>query len=86
MANPELAIYIVTAAFWASFGVTRLVLRSRESKTAAPPAPAASASKEATAPYSRARARAEEGLLKRAFGQAYLDYMAHTRRFVPGIY
>jgi protein-S-isoprenylcysteine O-methyltransferase Ste14 len=32
------------------------------------------------------RARAEESLLDRAFGQSYRDYRLGTRRFVPGIY
>lgn len=32
------------------------------------------------------RARAEETVLTQAFGQAYRDYCARTRRFVPGIY
>jgi protein-S-isoprenylcysteine O-methyltransferase Ste14 len=32
------------------------------------------------------RARAEEKLLTRAFGDAYRTYSAHTARFVPGVY
>jgi len=32
------------------------------------------------------RARAEETLLTKAFGNAYREYFARTRRFVPGIY
>ena len=32
------------------------------------------------------RARAEEKVLKQAFGRAYDEYCAHTRRFIPGIY
>ena len=32
------------------------------------------------------RARVEEPLLVQAFGHAYRDYMARTRRFIPGIY
>ena len=32
------------------------------------------------------RARVEEPLLVHAFGHAYRDYMARTRRFIPGIY
>ena len=32
------------------------------------------------------RARAEETILQQAFGPAYLEYCARTRRFVPGIY
>ena len=32
------------------------------------------------------RARAEEALLLRVFGQPYRDYCARTRRFVPGVY
>lgn len=32
------------------------------------------------------RARAEETLLEKAFGQAYVGYRARTRRFVPFIY
>ena len=32
------------------------------------------------------RARAEEALLERAFGDSYRKYIARTRRFVPGIY
>jgi len=32
------------------------------------------------------RARAEEGILLAAFGDAYRDYAARTKRFFPGIY
>jgi len=32
------------------------------------------------------RARAEEGVLARAFGNAYVDYCARTKRFIPGVY
>src|SRR5262245_33065550 len=32
------------------------------------------------------RARAEEEVLTRAFGERYRRFMAHTRRFVPGLY
>ncbi len=32
------------------------------------------------------RARAEEGVLARAFGAAYTDYCARTKRFIPGVY
>ncbi|MBW8883930.1 MAG: isoprenylcysteine carboxylmethyltransferase family protein [Planctomycetia bacterium] len=32
------------------------------------------------------RARAEESLLDRAFGQSYRDYRQRTRRFIPGVY
>ena len=32
------------------------------------------------------RARAEENLLARVFGDAYRDYREHTSRFVPGVY
>lgn len=32
------------------------------------------------------RARAEEKLLIAGFGNEYLDYCRHTRRFVPGLY
>jgi protein-S-isoprenylcysteine O-methyltransferase Ste14 len=32
------------------------------------------------------RARAEEHILARAFGTAYADYCARTKRFVPGVY
>ena len=32
------------------------------------------------------RARAEEGVLMQAFGEAYTSYMARTKRFIPGIY
>ena len=32
------------------------------------------------------RARAEEAVLKQAFGPSYREYCARTRRFVPGIY
>lgn len=32
------------------------------------------------------RARAEERLLTQAFGDQYRRFMAHTRRFVPGLY
>jgi protein-S-isoprenylcysteine O-methyltransferase Ste14 len=32
------------------------------------------------------RARAEEALLTKAFGETYRKYSARTRRFVPGIY
>ena len=32
------------------------------------------------------RARAEEAILARAFGAAYVDYRARTKRFLPGVY
>ena len=32
------------------------------------------------------RARSEEAILARAFGQTYREYRARTRRFVPGLY
>ena len=32
------------------------------------------------------RARAEEAILARAFGAAYVDYCAGTKRFLPGVY
>jgi protein-S-isoprenylcysteine O-methyltransferase Ste14 len=32
------------------------------------------------------RARAEEALLERIFGPSYREYIARTRRFVPGVY
>lgn len=32
------------------------------------------------------RARAEEAVLARAFGAAYTDYCARTRRFIPGVH
>src|SRR5262249_19518875 len=32
------------------------------------------------------RARAEEKLLTGAFGPAYRDYVARSRRFIPGVY
>jgi protein-S-isoprenylcysteine O-methyltransferase Ste14 len=32
------------------------------------------------------RARAEESVLLSVFGDAYRAYMAHTRRFIPGVY
>ena len=32
------------------------------------------------------RARAEEKLLEQSFGDAYRQYRAHTRRFLPGLY
>jgi protein-S-isoprenylcysteine O-methyltransferase Ste14 len=32
------------------------------------------------------RARAEEAVLARAFGAAYTDYSARTKRFIPGVY
>ena len=32
------------------------------------------------------RARSEEALMRRAFGSAYTQYCARTRRFVPGLY
>ena len=35
---------------------------------------------------SGARARAEEAILGRAFGAAYAEYCARTKRFIPGIY
>ncbi|HEY2323173.1 MAG TPA: isoprenylcysteine carboxylmethyltransferase family protein [Thermoanaerobaculia bacterium] len=35
---------------------------------------------------SELRARSEEVLLKRAFGDAYVDYSKHTRRFIPFVY
>jgi protein-S-isoprenylcysteine O-methyltransferase Ste14 len=35
---------------------------------------------------SELRARAEEPLLERAFGEEYRDYRRRTKRFVPGVY
>jgi len=35
---------------------------------------------------SELRARSEEALLRRAFGNAYTDYSRRTKRFVPGVY
>ena len=35
---------------------------------------------------SEVRARLEERLLHRAFGQTYADYSLRTKRFIPGIY
>lgn len=32
------------------------------------------------------RARAEEGVLRQAFGDTYQAYCARTRRFIPGVY
>ena len=32
------------------------------------------------------RARAEEPLLERAFGDTYRDYRRRTKRFIPGVY
>jgi protein-S-isoprenylcysteine O-methyltransferase Ste14 len=32
------------------------------------------------------RGRAEEGVLREAFGEAYRTYCARTRRFIPGLY
>jgi protein-S-isoprenylcysteine O-methyltransferase Ste14 len=32
------------------------------------------------------RGRAEEKLLSKTFGDAYRDYLAKTKRFVPGVY
>lgn len=32
------------------------------------------------------RAHAEEAVLARAFGRAYVDYCARTKRFLPGLY
>jgi protein-S-isoprenylcysteine O-methyltransferase Ste14 len=32
------------------------------------------------------RARSEERILARAFGQAYRDYAVRVKRFVPGVY
>lgn len=201
MANIDLALYAEHIAFWSAFGLTRLILRSRERNGTSTPEPAAASQQETTAPFSRAllavhmlafavmyfgvanavlprraplwfpgqrmvasiviaggaalvvwalvyfrswrfrakleeghklatggpfrtvrhpiymglnllalgtalwapttllrvafvlvvvgsdlRARAEETLLERAFGPSYREYMARTRRFVPGIY
>ncbi|HXT68271.1 MAG TPA: hypothetical protein VN700_00840 [Vicinamibacterales bacterium] len=58
MANPELALYIVTAAGLA----------------------------QSSCCWPATCARAEERLMEPAFAQTYRDYMAHTRRFIPGIY
>ena len=35
---------------------------------------------------SELRARSEESLLRRAFGDAYVEYTKRTKRFIPGIY
>jgi protein-S-isoprenylcysteine O-methyltransferase Ste14 len=35
---------------------------------------------------SELRARSEESLLRRAFGDAYVEYTKKTKRFIPGIY
>jgi len=35
---------------------------------------------------SELRARSEEHLLRRAFGERYADYTKRTKRFIPGIY
>ena len=35
---------------------------------------------------SELRARTEEGVLARAFGDAYIDYCGRTKRFIPGLY
>src|SRR5262249_5678348 len=32
------------------------------------------------------RARSEEALLKQAFGPVYVEYSAHTKRFIPFVY
>ena len=35
---------------------------------------------------SELRARSEEALLRRAFGDAYIEYSKGTKRFIPGVY
>jgi len=49
MRNPDLLLYVAHVAFWASFGITRKLLRCKVDA----PSSTAAASKEYTAPYSR---------------------------------
>lgn len=53
MPNYDFVIYGVHTAFWASFGVTRMVLQRREPASNAHVEPAPGADSEASAPYSR---------------------------------
>src|SRR5260370_36960557 len=50
----DLSIYLVHAAYWSSFGITLIVLRSLERKAAGASGPAPVAKEEKTAPFSRA--------------------------------
>jgi len=49
MRNPDLLLYVVHIAFWASFGITRKLLRGKPEA----PSSAVATSKEYTAPFSR---------------------------------
>ena len=54
MANIDLALYVEHAAFWSVFGLTRLVLRSRERDGISTSEAAVVSNLETTAPFSRA--------------------------------
>src|SRR5262245_3616749 len=54
MPNIDYSIYFVQGAFWASFGLTRLILRAREPNADRPREKAAAATPEVTAKFSRA--------------------------------
>jgi len=49
----DFAIYIVHWGFWGAFGITRIILRSRDRKNSRAPDPAPVSQKENTAPFSR---------------------------------
>jgi protein-S-isoprenylcysteine O-methyltransferase Ste14 len=54
MSNPDLLVYAVHAAFWAAFGLTRVLVRTPAALPAAAAAGTPVADREQTAPFSRA--------------------------------
>jgi protein-S-isoprenylcysteine O-methyltransferase Ste14 len=54
MANPDAAVFSVHWAFWGAFGVTRVMLRTRDRKDRAAADPAPVGGHETAAPHSRA--------------------------------
>jgi protein-S-isoprenylcysteine O-methyltransferase Ste14 len=73
--NGDLFIYLAHFAMLAVVLATKLVL-----------APLVWAGFALMVLFGDVRARAEERLLERAFGAAYREYRARTRRFLPGVY
>ena len=52
MSNPDLLLYVAHVAFWASFGITRVLVRTPAATPTASEAPPV-ADHEQTAPFSR---------------------------------